>query len=196
MPGANVLGMRLPGCFDSFETCCLIILQQDIGSISAANLASYIACTYGQGIEGEDEICSFVWPLPSEMLEAKQRIAENERLEPVRKQMNVILIVAQALEAGSMSFDPLGDIEHQKEMLLSIDGISEECAANIILRVLCDPDISWYADSPLIGAMREVGKDTTQAETENQKSVIEACHPYRSYTAVGLWYARRANAQL
>lgn len=199
-PGANILGIRLPGCFDAFETCCQIILRQaaknapatpakDVAEDTEDDVAAYIARTYGQSIESGVGNLRFAWPLPAKLLEARQSIAEDEKLKPAREQLRTVLAIACALEKGDLNFDMLGNVARQRESLLSLDGVSKRCADHIVLRIFCDPDTACSIEHPYATGAEVGGKGGAANAFERNRRALEACRPYRSYAAMGLWYA-------
>ena len=68
MPGAAVLGTRLPGCFDPFETAVRAVLGQQITVAAANKLAARIAKTHGTPTGFGDDRLSRFFPTAAEVL--------------------------------------------------------------------------------------------------------------------------------
>ena len=179
-PGANAVGMRLPGCFDSFETCCRAVLGQQVSVVAANKLAARVAETLGPRIETGVEGLNRAWPTPAEVLALDDISDALGPLGVIRSRSTAIREIAHMMEAGDLHFDALSDATEQMEALQSIKGIGPWTANYIAMRVLSYPDAFLETDAGVAHAL----PDLTPKE---RLAAVEPCRPWRSYAVVGLW---------
>lgn len=179
-PGANVYGMRLPGCFDPFETCCRAVLGQQV-SVSAANkLAARIVSSIGprvqMGINGLDR----AWPSASEFAAIDDIAGTLGPLGVIRARSAVIAEIARMVESGDLHFDALADPVEKVNALLSVKGIGPWTANYIAMRAYSYPDAFLEKDSGVAHALPEMTPD-------ERIEAVEPCRPWRSYAVICLW---------
>jgi len=179
-PGANVCGMRLPGCFDPFETCCRAVLGQQVSVVAANKLAARIVEAIGPqvhtGVEGLDH----AWPSAREIAAIDDLAGTLGKLGVIRTRSAVIADIAQIVESGQLSFDSLSDPIEQMSTLLSVKGIGPWTANYIAMRVYSYPDAFLEKDAGVAHALPDMAQ-------KERIEAVEPCRPWRSYAVVCLW---------
>ncbi len=174
-------GIRVPGCFDPFETAVRAILGQQITVKAANTLAARITETYGDpvdtGLEGLDR--SF--PSPEKVLSLGDSLQDCfGRLGVIAARTHTIRELAKAILAGAIILDPCADPEAEMEKLKKIKGIGNWSAQYIAMRTMAWPDAFLDTDSGIKHAL----PDMTPKE---RIRTAEAWHPWRSYATLSLW---------
>ena len=179
-PGANVCGMRLPGCFDPFETCCRAVLGQQVSVAAANKLAARVVDALGPhiqtGIEGLDR----AWPSAFEVSSLDDVAGVLGPLGVIRTRSVVIAEIARMVESADLGFDALVDPIEQINALLSVKGIGPWTANYIAMRAYSYPDAFLEKDSGVAHAL----PDMTPKE---RLEAVEPCRPWRSYAVICLW---------
>ena len=180
-PDIRVPGIRLPGCFDSFEMCTRAVLGQLITVKAAGTLAARLAEALGEPLvtpfpelcrtfPSAGSICSLPAPL------------EN-RLGPlgiISAKARSIAALARALDSEAIILTPHGDAEAQTKKLLELPGFGPWTVNYIAMRALGWPDAfpsSDYGVKKALGGMPE----------KNALALATKWSPWRSYATVTLW---------
>lgn len=180
VPGAAVLGTRLPGCFDPFETCCRAVLGQQVSVLAANKLAARIVEHHGTPIDTEIEGLTFAFPTPSDVLALECIEDAFGQLGVIKTRSRVINQIAQLLVDGQLDFAPGADVAAQMETLLAIKGVGPWTANYIAMRVLSHPDAFLESDAGVKHALPE----RTPKEIA---ALAQAWSPWRSYANICLW---------
>ena len=124
-----ICGLRIPGCFDAFETCVRAILGQQITVKAATTLAGRIAQALGTPMETGIEGLTHSFPIAVEILESG--IEALGELGVIRARSEAILELAERFQQGEVI---------TRNKLLAIKGIGVWTADYIAMRVLGDTD--------------------------------------------------------
>lgn len=186
--GAVVLGTRLPGCFDPFETVCRAILGQQISVGAAGTLATRIAEKYGLPVEipeGDVDGLSLAWPDPSRIIGIHEGTSGGleqafGELGVVKARSASILEVARGIMDGRLDLSVYSDPERQMDELCSIKGIGPWTANYIAMRVLGYPDAFLETDVGIRDALPGLSP-------KERLDASEPWRPYRSYATINLW---------
>lgn len=180
-PGLCTPGVRVPGCFESFEMAVRAVLGQQITVKAAGTLAGKIAKTYGTPIETSMEGLTHTFP------EAKDIIALRDNIEACLGVLGVtasrsgsILALAEGLESGEISLDDRADPEQEIKKLMKIKGIGIWTAKYIAMRTMSWPDAFLETDMGIKHAL----PDHTPGE---RLALSETWRPWRSYAIMYLW---------
>ena len=179
-PGSNVIGTRLPGCFNPFETCCRAVLGQQVSVAAANKLAARIVEEIGSqvhtGVEGLDR----AWPCASEISSLDDVSGVLGQLGVIRTRASVIAEIACMAISGDLRFDALADPFEQMNALLSVKGIGPWTANYIAMRAYSYPDAFLEKEAGVAHALPDIApKERIEA--------VEPCRPWRSYAVICLW---------
>ena len=164
-----ICGLRIPGCFDAFETCVHVTLGQQITVKAAATLAGRIAQALGTPMETGIEGLTHSFPTAGEMLESG--IDTLGELGVIRARGEAIQELAELFQKGEAI---------TRDKLLAIKGIGPWTADYIAMRVLGDTDAFLPTDYGVKTALAP----RTQKE---MAALAEAWRPWRSYAVMNLW---------
>lgn len=173
-------GVRLPGCFDPFETACRAVLGQQVSVKAANKIASRISQTFGAHVETGIEGLDSAWPSPSEVVGLASIEDAFGKLGVVRTRSRVIREVAQMLLEGELNLGVGTIADEQISRLLQVKGIGPWTANYIAMRTLSYPDAFLETDAGIAHALPDM---TPQARL----AAAEPCRPWRSYAVITLW---------
>ncbi len=180
-PGSCIPGIRVPGCFGSFEMAVRAVLGQQITVKAAGMLAGKIAKTYGSPIETGKEGLTHTFPTAEDILALPDPIEERLGvLGVIASRSRSILALAEKLVSGEIVLDGSADPEQEMKKLVEIKGIGDWTAKYIAMRTLGWPDAFLETD---IG-IRHAFPDPTPKEL---LALSEKWRPWRSYATMNLW---------
>lgn len=179
VPGAVTEGVRLPGCFDPFETSCRAILGQQISVAAANKLAARIVENFGCAVEAGVEGLSRAFPAPRDVLGIEDIEDAFGNLGVIKTRTRVIAELALLVEAGEVDFAN-GDAPEVMERLLAVKGIGPWSANYIAMRCMSYSDAFMETDAGVKHAL----PDLTPAE---RLALAEQWRPWRSYATICLW---------
>ena len=180
-PGSCIPGIRVPGCFGSFEMAVRAVLGQQITVKAAGMLAGKIAKTYGSPIETGKEGLTPTFPTAEDILALPDPIEERLGvLGVIASRSRSILALAEKLVSGEIVLDGSADPEQEMKKLVEIKGIGDWTAKYIAMRTLGWPDAFLETD---IG-IRHAFPDPTPKEL---LALSEKWRPWRSYATMNLW---------
>lgn len=179
-PGANVLGTRVPGCFNPFETTMRAILGQQVSVVAANKLAARIVEAYGTPIETGIEGLTHVAPTPQEVVAMDSIEGAFGNLGVIKTRSRTIAEIARLLCASELDLSATASAPDQIETLLAIKGIGPWSANYIAMRTLAYPDAFLETDAGIKHALPEY--------TPKQRlELAEQWRPWRSYANICLW---------
>lgn len=179
-PGSNVIGTRLPGCFDPFETCCRAVLGQQVSVAAANKMAARIVDALGVPVDTGIDGLGRAWPTPAEVLALGDVADALGPLGVIRSRSAAIAEIARMAESGELRFDVLADAMEQMEALLSVKGIGPWTANYIAMRVYSHTDAFLEKDSGVTHALPNM-------TPKERLAAVEPCRPWRSYSVICLW---------
>ena len=177
-------GLRVPGCFDSFEMAVRAVLGQQITVKAASTLAGRVAKTLGQPLpEGlsEDAPClTHVFPTAQELLDLGDSFGDAlGQLGVTRMRQKTIHALAEGMVDGSLDFAH-ADPEEMIKRLNALPGIGNWTANYLTMRMMAYTDAFPATD---LGVIKALG-------IKKEKDVIAAAQgwrPYRAYATLNLW---------
>ena len=176
-------GLRVPGCFDSFEMSVRAILGQQVSVRAASTLAARFVERFGTTVATPFAGLTRTFPTPAQIAAtAPDAIAA---LGIVGNRARAIVALAQALADGNLQLGPAVDIESTIEQLCELPGIGPWTAHYIAMRALAWPDAFPAAD---MGVLKALG--TRSAREAQQRSHI--WQPWRAYAVMHLWHGGAA----
>lgn len=168
-------GVRLPGCWEPFETAVSIVLGQMVSLPRAQALNAELVARYGE---------THVHPLSGEPLklfpQAETLAALSElQLGTTQKRRETVLHLARAVASGALSLSQAQDPQSFRKQLLALPGIGPWTAELMALRVLGDTDAFPASDLIL--------KRALQHPEFSFEPDLSGLSPWRAYAAMALW---------
>lgn len=167
-------GLRVPGCWNSFELAVRAILGQQVTVKGASVLAGRIAATLGKPFPGPDGV-THLFPTPDVLAEAR---FENVGLTGSRAE--TIRNLARSVRDRKIAFEGVIDSHALLAELRKIAGIGDWTAQYVAMRALGEPDAFPASD---LGLLRSLGMENSRDLEER----AEAWRPWRAYAAMYLW---------
>ena len=178
--GANVVGTRLPGCFDPFETACRAVLGQQVTVAAANKLAARVVQAYGTPVQTDMPALTHVFMTPQEVAAIDDIESAFGQLGVIKSRSRTIQSIARLLVSGDLDFGLDADAQEQIGKLLDIKGIGPWSANYIAMRCLHYPDAFLETDAGIKHAL-------PQYEPKERLALAEQWRPWRSYANICLW---------
>jgi len=171
-------GLRVPGCWDSFELATRAIIGQQISVKGATTLAGRLVREFGKPPRFAASTpggLTHIFPTADILADANLTRAglTTARAETVRA-------LARAVCDRRITFDGVIDSDAFQARLCQIPGIGKWTAQYVAMRALGDPDAFPSCD---LGLLRASGLNNYR-ELEGH---AEAWRPWRAYAAMCLW---------
>jgi len=167
-------GLRVPGCWSTFEVTVRAILEQHVSPERVAALTSQLVKAFGQPFSATEKL-AHLFPTPESLAAANLASAGLPHAEA-----EAINAFARAVHAGQIKFEGISDSDAFLRQLCEIPGIERSTAQHVAMRALRDPDAFPAADPVL----RSIAGARTARELERRS---EAWRPWRAYAAILLW---------
>lgn len=182
LPGGIVPGIRLPGCFDSFETACRAIIGQQITVRAASTLCGRMAEEYGMPTETETEGLDRTFPDAQTIAAMGDGCMQKlGRLGIFSSKAGAIRSLASSmLEEDGIRLNRAADSETEMKKLRAIRGIGAWTAEYIAMRTMGWTDAFLETDA---GIRRMLPGRSDQ----ERKQLARAWEPWRSYAMMNLW---------
>jgi AraC family transcriptional regulator of adaptative response / DNA-3-methyladenine glycosylase II len=180
-PGLCVMGTRLPGCFDAFETAVRAVLGQQITVKAASTLSTRLVHAYGMLMQTGIESLTHAFPSPEDIVALKDPV--EDALGPlgiISARARTIHELARALARGDIVLDLCAQPEEEIEKLMAIRGIGSWTAGYIAMRTMGWPDSFLETDA---GVKKALPGHTSK----ELAAMAEAWRPWRSYATINLW---------
>lgn len=196
-----VLGTRIPGCFDFFETAVRAIAGQQITVKAAVTLCGRIAEEFGKPVDTGDDALLYAFPSAEDILKAENVLDRLGRLGVISKRAAAMVKVAELVmnwdicpeqrnpsdaKFNNNSIDNCtyasgkDRTEEIIKALTDIPGIGPWTAKYIVMRAVSESDVFLDTDYGVKKAMPGM----TASEI---RKVSEDWSPWRSYANVNLW---------
>ncbi len=173
-------GLRLPGCFDGFETLVRTVLGQQISVKGATTLAGRLAGAFGDRVV--TPVAGLDRATPTAARLAEVTTDELKALGVVTARANAIRTVAVAVRDGVVKLGPSADPEGVIAALVALPGIGPWTAHSVAMRALAWPDGFPHGD---LVVKRMLGN----GKPRDLLARAEAWRPYRGYATMHLWFA-------
>jgi AraC family transcriptional regulator, regulatory protein of adaptative response / DNA-3-methyladenine glycosylase II len=181
VPHISVPGIRVPGCFDPFETAVRAVLGQQV-TVKAANaLAGRLARSFGEGISTPFEELTLAFPDPDKLCTLTGPIENN--LGPLGitgARARSILALAKALVANSITLSYSANPTEEMEKLSALPGFGPWTVQYIAMRALGWPDAFPHTDYGIRKAL-------SNRPAQEILSLSRKWSPWRSYATILLW---------
>ncbi|ULA62000.1 MAG: 3-methyladenine DNA glycosylase 2 [Nitrospira sp.] len=175
-------GLRVPGCWDSFELAVRAVLGQQISVSAARRLGTTLVELWGDPLlNSEDSRLTRTFPTARCLA-----TADLSRLGMPAARRATITALAQAATTNPGLFTPGGSSEERLAQLQAISGIGSWTAHYLALRAFSEPDAFPATD---LGLLRGAGqlKGRAPRTASHLLKRAEAWRPWRAYAAQYLW---------
>ncbi|RUM34851.1 MAG: hypothetical protein DSY50_05810, partial [Desulfobulbus sp.] len=125
-------GVRVPGCFDPFETAVSIILSQLVSIAQATGKLAALIQRFGSILDKKDV---FRFPQPEQLMNA-----EIEKIGITRAKADAIRAIARLVHEQKIIFSYGADFARTRKQLLAIKGIGPWTTEIMMMRCFGDPD--------------------------------------------------------
>lgn len=189
LPEGLPRGMRLPGCFDSFEMGTRAILGQQITVKAARTLAMRMVSQLGEPIETPWPEINRHFPTATQISSLTEPVTEVlGQLGVIKRRSLSIQALATALTEGTLTLEPGAHPDTVREQLLALPGIGPWTAEYLTMRALSWPDAFPVTDIGVKHGLDPFISYTTQKIYEKEAyAYSEAYRPWRSYLTISLW---------
>lgn len=186
-PHLNLLGVRLPGCFDAFEMVVRAILGQQITVKAARTLAGRLVTAFGTPLETNVAGLTHLFPTMDDVLALGDTIEDQfGALGVTSARSRTIRLLATELAAKRITLSPFVNPQLTRKQLIALRGIGPWTADYLLMRAVSWPDIFLPSDAGIKNQLPDL--------TEKERSALaDAYHPWRSYVVMCLWYYSDAN---
>jgi len=177
-PGLRMLGLRVPGAFDSFELGLRAILGQQVSVRGASTLAGRFAERFGEPIATPLPCLNRITPTAAALAAARTSTIAGLGLPTARAES--IRALAGAVARGEIDLEPGLDPAATVSQLVELPGIGPWTAEYIAMRALRAPDAFPAGD---LGLKKAMGL----ASAKGLERAAEGWRPWRAYAAMTLW---------
>lgn len=180
-PSLFTPGLRVPGCFDSYELAVRAVLGQQITIKAARTLASRFAAEYGQSLQTGIDGLTHTFPTPEVIIKLDGEISNH--LGPLgitSARSKTILSLAHSLTEGELNLSMETQPEDELIRLLKVPGIGPWTANYIAMRAMGWPDAFLETDYGIKKALKPYDKNEIV-------QLAEQWRPWRSYATMNLW---------
>jgi len=172
-------GLRIPGCWDGFETCVRAIIGQQISVAGAITIVGRLVERYGQTCDLGSGV-AHAFPTALQLVE--NLVVEDMAMPRARAQALLLLSQACAPE-GFIDFD-LMEADELQVSLQKIKGIGPWTASYVALRAMNQADVMPVEDLVLQKTL-EPGRRLSAKELTQR---AEVWRPWRGYATLHLWH--------
>lgn len=190
VPGADMEGIRVPGCVDGFELAVRAVLGQQITVAAARTLAQRLMARFGEAIETPFAQLTRCFPTPAALAQAEGDALG--QLGIVRQRQAAIVALARAVSQQGLALHSGVDVPATMAALKALPGIGEWTAHYIAMRALRWPDAFPAADVALHKALGVQGEKNPARAAE---AASQAWKPWRSYAVIRAWHSMRPQPQ-
>jgi AraC family transcriptional regulator of adaptative response / DNA-3-methyladenine glycosylase II len=138
-------GLRIPGTLDGFEIAFQTLLDGP-GKIQRARFAQIVNAL---GVPIDQPDARLVRLMPDAARVAEAGYAHLRALGAPTRAALAMTMIARECADGRVILDPSADATDTLRALTAIDGVSERCAREIVMRALHGPDAFPVANRPL-----------------------------------------------
>ena len=181
-PGLYVPGLRVPGCFDAFETAARAVLGQQISVKVARTLSGRVASAYGAKVETPVQGLTHAFPAPESICALASGKEALGALGVTGARAHSIEALARAVVAKDVELTRTVDPQRQMQRLLALPGFGPWTVQVVAMRVLGWPD----AFLPTDYGIRKALPGCTPKEIVQ---LSQRWRPWRAYATMQLWNA-------
>ena len=173
--------VRVPRCWDPFETSVRIIIGQQISVAAASTISGRITARLGFQVS---DVSGLNRTFPSAQVLAE---ADLDGFGLTERRKKTIQIFSRAVAAGVIGFEPSANLDAIEKQWCALPGIGPWTAHMSAIRVLGHDDAMPSSD---LGILRSVNRLTKHELSPKQiASQSKIWRPFRSWVAQHLWQA-------
>lgn len=176
----GIHGVRVPGCFDPFETCCRAVIGQQVSVKAANRMAARLIEALGEPLDAPIEGLRSLFPTPERIAGLADIEATLGPLGIIRQRARVIQLIARMVLDGSLDLSLQADPLRLIDDLVAIKGVGPWTANYIAMRTVKHADAFLETDAGVKHALP--GK-----EPKEILAMAEEWRPYRAYANICLW---------
>lgn len=196
-------GIRLPGCFDTFEMATRAILGQQVTVKAATTISGRLAEGLGQDADTPLAELDRYFPTYEEISQLDEISEKMGVLGVIRSRSDTIHTLAKAMADGHIAFHKGQDMTALREKLLAVKGIGPWSAEYLLMRGCSWPDAFPVSDLGikygLIPHLSDDGQPLELLQEQLSKYKFNKVYeraaiawsnqykPWRSYMAIGIW---------
>ena len=173
--------VRVPRCWDPFETSIRIIIGQQISVAAATTISGRIAAGLGQQISTGSDL-NRIFPSPEALANA-----DLSGMGLTERRKTTLRNFSRVVTDGTIDLESPQDLDEMEKHWCTLPGIGPWTAQVAAIRVLGHDDAMPSSD---LGILRSVNRLTNQdfntKQLENQSRIWR---PFRSWAAQHLWQA-------
>ena len=173
--------VRVPRCWDPFETSIRIIIGQQISVAAATTISGRIAAGLGQQISTGSDL-NRIFPSPEVLANA-----DLSGMGLTERRKSTLRNFSRVVTDGTIDLESPQDLDEMEKHWCTLPGIGPWTAQVAAIRVLGHDDAMPSSD---LGILRSVNRLTNQdfntKQLENQSRIWR---PFRSWAAQHLWQA-------
>ncbi len=173
--------VRVPRCWDPFETSIRIIIGQQISVAAATTIGGRMAAKYGTKVSTGPDLNRI---FPSAAVLANADLSNVGLTE--RRQVTIQTFAQSVLE-GAIDFETQRELQDVENNWCALPGIGPWTAQVVAMRVLGHDDAMPSSDLGILRSVNRIAKqDLSPKQLQNQSRVWA---PFRSWAAQHLWQA-------
>ena len=177
--------VRVPRCWDPFETSIRIIIGQQISVAAAATISGRIAARFGTKVSTGSDL-NLVFPSADVLAHADlSDVGLTERRKVT------IQTFARSVLDGSIDFETPKDLQDIERSWCALPGIGPWTAQVAAMRVLGHNDAMPASDLGILRSVNNIAEQDLNSEALQKQSKVWA--PFRSWAAQHLWQAPQVN---
>lgn len=177
-------GVRVPGSVDGTETVIRAVIGQQVSVAAARKATEHLATALGEPLTHPEGAITNLFPSASTLAAQAAEV-----LTGPRRRIETVLLVSEALAAGTLEIHPGRDEATLRADLQSIPGIGPWTANYVTMRVLGAPDTLLADDLALRRGAAALGLPD---DTIALRAHANRWSPWRSYAGMHLWQAAAA----
>ncbi|MDR1712756.1 MAG: helix-turn-helix domain-containing protein [Coriobacteriales bacterium] len=189
-PGAsiNILGVRVPGCFDAFEMATRAILGQQVTVKAARTLANRMAVELGEPLRTPFAELTRTFPSAECIAALPEPVADIlGPLGVTGTRARAIRALAEALTSGYIELSPAADAPQSMQRLLELPGFGPWTVQYVAMRALHWPDAFPHGDYGVKLALKRLLGSAEHPPPKQILALAEDWRPWRSYATMNLW---------
>lgn len=175
---AHQSGIRVPGCFDPFETAVSIVLSQLVSTIQAQHKLKQLIERFGKRLGEHGSHTIYEFPAPKVLVSAPI-----EEIGLPKTKATAIRELAKSVNEKKIILAPYADIARTKKILLDLHGIGPWTAEMIAMRCLGDSDAFPHNDLVIAKALR--AGDVKEMDWMSQRAYLTHFLWFNSWTHKG-----------
>ncbi|MFV0395761.1 MAG: AlkA N-terminal domain-containing protein [Coprobacillaceae bacterium] len=174
------LGTRLPGCFDPFEMAVRTILGEGNNREETNIVVGQFVERYGSSLYTVKGL-THTFPTPEDIKNFDETNSQYSKPFTIDKtKLNTILLLANIFIDKKIDFYHCVNPKEETEKLVSLLGISRQCALHIAMRTMLWTDVVIDKNFEII----KVLPSKVRTEVLN---ISKSLRPWRSYAIISLW---------